>query len=533
MNSENPPADTQSTSTNSLTRRNFLRSTGGVGAGLIVTSKTLLGQEKANGGRSLKIAMIGCGSQGKKLQESMSLVEPEKHGAGFDGITFIAVCDINPIKREYMSKLISRTSQKEGPEPIPYEDATEMFEKHQDLDAVLIACPDWKHHFYSIMAMEAGCDVYCEKMMSNSIESAREMCQVQRKTGKLLQIGHQRRSNPRYMHLRNNIIHKNNLLGYMTHCSAQWNRGVKSSLPLGYTPDQLAKLEAEDPKVYARTVKKIAKAAIPAETLAKYGYEDMFTFDNWRMYKKYGGGAISDLGAHQIDLFNWFYGTLPKSVMASGGIDFYGLYEHYDNVMCIYEYETPWSTWSKAPSARIGGGDTVTSRCHYQVLTTTGSEGFYEKVMGEHGSAAINETAGLNQIWKESSDPRNWDDFAKPGENQLVSREGVVNNDPVYHKVWENPKPWTRPTPWLDTKNLIDSRVSKPPEQFELPVVLNEKAHSLHLLNFFDTTRKQGKQEELNCPAEEGFRTCVTVLKVNESIETGQKIVFKPEDFAI
>lgn len=529
MNDQKPPLEEKS-STSGITRRSFLRSSSvaGVGAGLIITSKTALGQEKADGGRPLNIAIIGCGAQGSKLRESMELVEPEKYGAGFNGITFKAVCDINPIKREYMSKLIERTTQPDNA-PEPFEDAEEMFAKHK-FDAVLVACPDWVHHKYAIMGLENGCDVYCEKMMSNSIDSARAMVQAQRATGKLLQIGHQRRSNPRYIHLRNNIIHNNNLLGYMTHCSAQWNRGVKSSLPIGYTPDQLKQLEAEDPKGYARTIKKIAKLAVPEETLAKYGYKDMFTFENWRMYKEYGGGAISDLGAHQIDLFNWFYGALPKSVVASGGIDFYGLYEHYDNVMCIYEYETPWSTWSAAPSKRIGGGDTVTSRCHYQVLTTTGSEGFYEKVMGEHGSAAINETAGLNQIWKESSDERDWMTL---GDGKLVSKEGVVDKTPVHHKFWQNPKPWTRPTPWLDSKNLIDSRVSKAPEQFELPIKLNEKAHTLHLLNFFDTVRNQGKQEDLNCPAEEGFRTCVTVLKVNEAVEKGQKVMFTPEDFAI
>jgi len=44
--------------------------------------------------------------------------------------------------------------------------------------------------------MEAGLDVYCEKEMSNDLSKARKMVEAQKKTGKLLQIGHQRRSNP-------------------------------------------------------------------------------------------------------------------------------------------------------------------------------------------------------------------------------------------------------------------------------------------------------------------------------------------------
>ena len=39
-----------------------------------------------------------------------------------------------------------------------------------------------------------------------------------------------------------------------------------------------------------------------------------------RFYRKFGGGVVSDLGAHQIDIFNWFYGSNPTSVLAAGGV---------------------------------------------------------------------------------------------------------------------------------------------------------------------------------------------------------------------
>jgi predicted dehydrogenase len=58
-------------------------------------------------------------------------------------------------------------------------------------------------------------------------------------------------------------------------------------------------------------------------SIAKYGYKDMHQFRNWRWFKALGGGPLSDLGAHQIDIFNWWFGMTPKSVMASGGVDYY------------------------------------------------------------------------------------------------------------------------------------------------------------------------------------------------------------------
>ena len=60
----------------------------------------------------------------------------------------------------------------------------------------------------------------------------------------------------------------------------------------------------------------------PAQ-LAKYGFADMHQFRNWRWFKNLGGGPLSDLGAHQIDIFNWWFGLKPRSVLATGGIDYY------------------------------------------------------------------------------------------------------------------------------------------------------------------------------------------------------------------
>ncbi len=58
---------------------------------------------------------------------------------------------------------------------------------------------------------------------------------------------------------------------------------------------------------------------------------------------------------------------------------------------------------------------------------------------------------------------------------------------------------------------------------------MDKPYHQLHLENFFDTIRGKAK---LNCPAEVGYETAVTVLKVNEAVEAARKLDFKPEEFA-
>ena len=106
------------------------------------------------------------------------------------------------------------------------------------------------------------------------------------------------------------------LLGRITTVNGQWNRSRQDLLTMP------------------------AKYTMPPATLEKYGYRSMEQFLNWRWYRGLGGGPIVDLGSHQIDIFNWFLGARPASVMASGGTDYYSkdTHEWYDTVMAVYEY---------------------------------------------------------------------------------------------------------------------------------------------------------------------------------------------------
>jgi len=64
------------------------------------------------------------------------------------------------------------------------------------------------------------------KEMSNTLEGARKMVQAAKETGRLLQIGHQRRSNPRYIFCHEKLLKDAKLLGQITAVNGQWNRAV-------------------------------------------------------------------------------------------------------------------------------------------------------------------------------------------------------------------------------------------------------------------------------------------------------------------
>jgi predicted dehydrogenase len=232
----------------------------------------------------VNVALLGAGAQGQVLMESMLRIP---------GVRFRAVCDI---WTDYNLRRVVNTLKRFKQEPNGYEDYREMLDKEKELDAVIVATPDFWHARHAIAAMKAGKHVYCEKEMSNTLEGARSMVLAQRETGKLLQIGHQRRSNPRYIHADQKLLGEANLLGRIVTVNGQWNRAL--------TPD----LGAPD------------RYAIPPDKLKQYGFKDMHQFRNWRWYKGLGGGPIVDLGSHQIDIYNWFLRANPSGVMASGGL---------------------------------------------------------------------------------------------------------------------------------------------------------------------------------------------------------------------
>src|SRR5512136_1339779 len=292
--------------------------------------------------REINVALIGAGAQGQVLTDAMLRIR---------GLRFRAVCDI---WTEYNQKRVVNILKRFKHEANGYEDYREMLDKEKELDAVVIATPDFWHARHAVDCLRAGKHVYCEKEMSNTLEGARAMVAAARETGKLLQIGHQRRSNPRYLHCYEKLLGEAKLLGRIVTAQGQWNRAVK--------PD------TGWPQRYA----------IPDETLRKYGFKSMQQFRNWRWYKGLGGGPIVDLGSHQIDIFNWFLDVQPSHVMASGGLDYHDpkTHEWYDTVMAVYEYET-----AAGPV-----------RAYYQTQTTNGSQGYFENFMGDQGTLLISES---------------------------------------------------------------------------------------------------------------------------------------------
>jgi predicted dehydrogenase len=163
-----------------MDRRSFLQSTVTTGAGLML-SRAGLAQTAAGGGAQISVALLGAGMQGETLLNAVVKMGPDA------GVRFTAVCDIwEDLSLKRVVGLLGRF----GHEANGYVDYREMLAAEKQLDAVLIATPDFCHAPQTAACLDAGLHVYCEAPMSNTAEGAKEMAAAARRSGKLLQIGH-------------------------------------------------------------------------------------------------------------------------------------------------------------------------------------------------------------------------------------------------------------------------------------------------------------------------------------------------------
>ncbi|MGA2258846.1 MAG: Gfo/Idh/MocA family oxidoreductase [Thermoguttaceae bacterium] len=335
-----------------IPRRDFLGTVAATGTGLLMGAAAEAMAQAAPTPKSVELALIGFGLQGRNLADS---------AAQSPGVHIRALCDIWPYRLQYGANRLKDYGQKVN----AYVDYREMLDKEKGLDAVVIATPDFVHAEQANACLAAGLHVYCETMMADSIAAARSMIRAARKASRLLQIGYQRRSHPGYRHVVEKLLSGGELLERIVQVQTRWALGV--SEPKGWPRPQ----------------------ALPEALLKKHGYAQMQQFRNWTSYSKYGVGLAAGLMAHQIDVVNWFLNGVPDSMLAAGGVDFYKGQETFDNLSLICQYQTP----------------TGTVRACGQSLTYSRLDGIghFEQFCGTAGTIRVSENPAWMAVYRDPS----------------------------------------------------------------------------------------------------------------------------------
>lgn len=401
-----------------MQRREFLQASLACSTSAVLAAPRPLPAADDSPAAELNVALIGAGLQGRVLVAA---------AADIPRLRFRAICDIWDYSRRTVRYLLRRY----GHEVNEYADYRELLEKEAELDAVLIATPDFAHAEQTVASLKAGRHVYCERPMATSYPAAESMAAAAREQGRLLQIGYQHRSNPRYLHVRQRLLKEARLLGRVVHVRGQWYQPVSDDV--GWP----------------------RRFEMPADTLLPYGYADMHQLRNWRAFKQLSAGPFAEFCGCHLDAIGWLLDLQPKAVTAVGSRDFFTAREWYDHVTAMIAY-------CDAEEHTLQG--------QFQVLTTTSGDGHRscQHLMGTEGSLRMSENPHWTALYREPHAP-DWEPWVSVG----------------FLKRPENTAP-----PTSEQEHVRETGVIVP---HQLPVVLEQPIHQPHLENFFAAIRGQAE----------------------------------------
>ncbi len=238
----------------------------------------------------IRLGVIGCGGRGRgDLRRFLEI----------DGIQCAAICDVDPSQLDRtQSEILDPAGQKA-------EFRTRDFRRlldRQDLDAVLVATPDHWHAIPTVMACEAGMDVYVEKPLSLSIHEGRVMVDAARRHGRVVQMGTQQRSAPHYTDAVDYV--KSGKLGKV--------RLVRAWAYLDWKGEMPAQPDGPPPPGVDYDMW-LGPAPERSFNLNRFHF-------SFRWYWDYSGGLMTDWGAHMIDIANWAMDVkAPRAAVSVGG----------------------------------------------------------------------------------------------------------------------------------------------------------------------------------------------------------------------
>lgn len=264
----------------SIQRRTFLRTT----AATAISYSRILGAND-----KLRLGAIGVGERGRndlsKFQKSQA-------------VDVTALCDI-------YAENIDKAKQL-APSAQTFKDHRKLLEV-KELDIVLIATPDHWHAQTTIDALNAGKDVYVEKPLTLTLEEGPLIVKAARTNDRICQVGMQQRSGKHYLEAKREYFDTSKL-GKITLARTWWHG---NSYHLRRAPAYLQQRPSN--LDWARYLGPL-----------QWRDWDPQQYWNWRAYLDFGGGQVTDLFTHWIDVVHMFTGQeIPKSATAAGGIYHY------------------------------------------------------------------------------------------------------------------------------------------------------------------------------------------------------------------
>jgi predicted dehydrogenase len=307
-------------------RRDVLRLIGGgvaAAAGLSIASPRIA-RAALGANEKVRVAVIGCGGMGTRHIEALS-INPN--------CTVAVVCDCFKPRYENAMNVVEKLS---GKRPDGYQDFRQALDR-KDIDCIFGPLPDHWHPLMTILACQAGKDVYIEKPASPTVAEGRAMVKAARRYGRVVQLGTQQRSMTIFQDAVK-LIHSGKL-GKITSATCWidangWNGSeTPQSPPAGLDWELWL-----GPSPYM-----------------PYSPERHHGFMGWHDYCR--GGQLTNWGVHLMDVVQWgIQQDRPLNVQATGGSYRAGAgSDNYENIEAVWEYPGCTVTWEQRHSNEYSG----------------------------------------------------------------------------------------------------------------------------------------------------------------------------------
>jgi len=310
-----------------LTRRRFVARSAGAAVAVVATSALPTALSAAAWARvpganqRLRLGVIGTGSRGRDV---MGVFQRQP------GVAVVALNDV-------YDAALAEARATAGTEARTYADYRRLLDA-RDVDAVLIATPDHWHAQQAVDACAAGKDVYIEKPLTHAAEEGHRIARAVRDARRVMQVGLQQRSGAHYLQAKREYFDSGRI-GTVTYVRTWWHGN-------GF--------HLRKPTFTAQPAGLDWRQWVGPARMRPF---DALQFWNWRSYFDFGGGTITDLFTHWIDVAHLFLGDdLPMAASAAGGV------YHYkdgrtapDTVNVLLEYPRAWTASFEAtlaPGAR-------------------------------------------------------------------------------------------------------------------------------------------------------------------------------------
>ncbi len=292
------------------TRRSFIKKSMAGAAGLAIPFTASSYARILGANERINMAVAGLNGRGRAHLSAARNFKKQMQVVG--------LCDVDS---RTFAKVFKGFSDFVSKDAKTYADIRKLLE-NQDVDVLTVATPDHWHAPMGIMGMQAGKHVFLEKPCSHNPREGEWLIEVQKKTGKVLQIGNQQRSSPTSQSVIRDI--REGIIGEPYYAKA-WYANTRGPIGVGKkaaAPDWL------DWELWQG----------PAP---RTEFKDNYVHYNWHWFWRWGTGEISNNGLHEMDICRWALGVdLPNEVSSSGGrYSFDDDWEFYDSQIASFQFE--------------------------------------------------------------------------------------------------------------------------------------------------------------------------------------------------